>query len=40
MTVDARMSGALASATGTITIDLTAIAGNWTALAAKVRPAQ
>jgi alanine racemase len=40
MTVDARMSGALASATGTITIDLAAIAGNWQALAAKVRPAQ
>lgn len=40
MTVNARMSGSLASATGTITIDLAQIAANWRALAAKVAPAQ
>jgi alanine racemase len=40
MTVDARMSGTLASATGTITIDLGQIAANWQALAAKVAPAR
>jgi alanine racemase len=40
MTVDARMSGTLASATGTITIDLGQIAANWKALAAKVAPAR
>lgn len=40
MTVNARMSGSLASATGTITIDLAQIAANWQALAAKVAPAR
>lgn len=40
MTVDARMSGSLASATGKITIDLGQIAANWKALSAKVAPAQ
>jgi alanine racemase len=40
MTVDARMSGSLASATGSITIDLAQVAANWKALAAKVRPAR
>jgi alanine racemase len=40
MTVDARMSGTLASATGSITIDLAQIAANWKALAAKVQPAR
>jgi alanine racemase len=40
MTVDARMSGTLASATGTITIDLAQIAANWKALAGKVHPAR
>jgi alanine racemase len=40
MTVSARMSGHLASATGTITVDLTRVADNWKALAAKVAPAR
>ncbi len=40
MTVNARMSGSLAGATGTITVDLAQIAANWQALAAKVAPAQ
>jgi len=40
MTVNARMSEGLASATGTITIDLGQIAANWKALAAKVAPAE
>jgi alanine racemase len=40
MTVNARMSGSLASATGTITIDLAQIAANWKALAAKVAPSR
>jgi alanine racemase len=40
MTANARMSGSLAGATGTITIDLARIATNWKALAAKVAPAR
>jgi alanine racemase len=40
MTVNARMSGTLASATGTITVDLTQIAANWRALAGRVAPAR
>jgi alanine racemase len=40
MTVNARMPESLASATGTITVDLGRIAANWRALAAKVAPAQ
>jgi alanine racemase len=40
MTVTARVSESLASATGTITIDLGRIAGNWRALAAKVSPSR
>jgi len=39
MTVSARMPESLASATGTITIDLGQIGANWKALAAKVAPA-
>jgi alanine racemase len=39
MTVSARMPESLASATGTITIDLEQIGANWKALAAKVAPA-
>jgi alanine racemase len=39
MTVSARMPESLASATGTITIDLAQIGANWKALAAKVAPA-
>jgi alanine racemase len=39
MTVSARVSEGLASATGTITIDLGQIAANWKALSAKVAPA-
>jgi len=39
MTVSARMSEGLASATGTITIDLGQIAANWKALSEKVSPA-
>jgi alanine racemase len=40
MTVNARMPESLASATGTITVDLGQIAANWKALAAKVAPAR
>lgn len=40
MTVSARMPESLASATGTITVDLGRIAANWKALAAKVGPAR
>ena len=40
MTVNARMSGSLAGATGTITVDLGQIAANWKALAAKVAPSR
>lgn len=40
MTVNARMPESLASATGTITVDLGRIAANWRALAAKVAPAR
>ena len=39
MTVSARMPESLASATGTITIDLGQIGANWKTLAAKVAPA-
>lgn len=39
MTVSARMPESLASATGTITVDLGQIGANWKALAAKVAPA-
>ena len=39
MTVSARMSEGLASATGTITIDLGQIAANWKSLSEKVSPA-
>lgn len=40
MTLNARMSEGLASATGTITVDLGRIAKNWQALAANVSPAK
>jgi alanine racemase len=40
MTASARMPESLASATGTITIDLGQIAANWKALAARVAPAR
>ncbi|MFA5958372.1 alanine racemase [Hyphomicrobium sp.] len=40
MTVNARMPESLASATGTITVDLGRVASNWKALAAKVAPAR
>ncbi|MBS0233539.1 MAG: alanine racemase [Proteobacteria bacterium] len=40
MTVNTRMPESLASATGTITVDLGRIAANWKALAAKVAPAR
>ncbi|MFT3730815.1 MAG: alanine racemase [Hyphomicrobium sp.] len=40
MTVNARMPESLASATGTITVDLGRIAANWRALADKVAPAR
>lgn len=39
MTANARMSGTLAGATGTITVDLAQIAANWRALADRVSPA-
>jgi alanine racemase len=40
MTVNARMSGTMANATGSITVDLSRIADNWRALAGKVKPAR
>ncbi|WP_045836221.1 alanine racemase [Hyphomicrobium sp. 99] len=40
MTVNTRMPESLASATGTITVDLGQIVANWRALAAKVAPAR